>query len=165
MRDLTTYALRCMENLDAIGVSYGNVLDFTVNTRAKNRWGQCRAVPGGFTININAVLLDERNPEESLLNTIIHELLHTCKNCMNHGREWKTLAEKVNRAYHLNVSRTASADQKGIVAETLPEKTVKHRFVCEDCGQIVERQRESDFTKRYNLYTCGRCHGHFKKEF
>ena len=66
MRDLTEYAIRSMEYLDNIGIEYGNIIDFTVNTRARNRWGQCRAVPGGYTININAALLDERNDENGL---------------------------------------------------------------------------------------------------
>ena len=163
MRDLLAYAVRCMEYLDNIGIEYGNVIDFTVNTRARNRWGQCRAVPGGYTININVVLLDERNAESGLINTILHELLHTCKNCMNHGENWKRLAATVYRAYGYEITRKSSAEEKGI--EAMPEKPVKHKFVCSGCGQIVTRQRESDFTKYYTAYTCGRCHSHFQKLF
>ena len=29
--------------------------------------------------------------------TIIHEILHSCEKCMNHGPEWKKLAELVNK--------------------------------------------------------------------
>jgi len=165
MRDLTEYAIRSMEYLDNIGIEYGNIIDFTVNTRARNRWGQCRAVPGGYTININASLLDERNDENGLINTIIHELLHSCKGCMNHGENWKRLAARVYQAYGFNIKRTNSAAEKGVKEETRPEKPVKHKFVCEGCGQVITRQRESDFTKRYDKYTCGRCHSHFKKIF
>ena len=85
MRDLTAYAIECMNELDNIGIEYGNIIEFTVNTRAKKRWGQCRAVPGGYSINISSVLLDERNDEKGLKETIHHELLHSCKGCMNHG--------------------------------------------------------------------------------
>lgn len=48
MRDLTAYAIECMTELDNIGIEYGNIIEFTVNTRAKKRWGQCKAVPGGY---------------------------------------------------------------------------------------------------------------------
>jgi len=164
MRDLFAYAVRCMEYLDNIGIEYGNVIDFSVNTRAQRRWGQCRAVPGGYTININAVLLDERNSEEGLISTILHELLHTCKGCMNHGENWKRLARKVNSAYGYDIKRTSSADEKGITADPRLE-TAKHKFVCEKCGRVVIRQRESDFTRHYKLYTCGVCHSHFRKIF
>ena len=164
MRDLSAYAKRCMEDLDAIGIKYGNVLAFTANTRAKNRWGQCRTVPGGYTININASLLDERNPEEGLIDTIFHELLHTCKGCMNHGVEWKKMADKVNRAYGLNIKRANSAEEKGVADETRPGM-VRHRFVCVGCGAVVNRQRESQFTKHYKDYRCSRCHSEFRKVF
>lgn len=162
MRDLFEYAVRCMEYLDDIGIEYGNVLDFSVNTRAKTRWGQCRLVPGGYTININADLLDERNSEEGLMNTILHELLHTCKGCMNHGKNWKYLARKVYLSYGYDIQRTDSADDKGVVVRSAP---VKHKFVCEKCGQVITRQRESHFTRNYKLYTCACCHSHFKKVF
>lgn len=39
MRELLNYALECMDDLDAIGIKYGNVENFIVNTRAKKRWG------------------------------------------------------------------------------------------------------------------------------
>ena len=39
MRDLTAYAIECMTELDNIGIEYGNIIEFTVNTRAKKRWG------------------------------------------------------------------------------------------------------------------------------
>lgn len=61
MRNLDEYAIQCMEELDAIGIEYGNIVEVKVNTRAKKRWGQCKAIPGGYSINISVVLLDERN--------------------------------------------------------------------------------------------------------
>ena len=42
MRDLTAYAIECMTELDNIGIEYGNIIEFTVNTRAKKRWGNAR---------------------------------------------------------------------------------------------------------------------------
>lgn len=137
MRNLNDYAKRCMTELDDIGIEYGNIIEFKVNTRAKKRWGQCKAVPGGYSINISAILLDERNDEQGLKNTIIHELLHSCKGCMNHGENWKRLATKVNRAYGYNIKRCSSADEKGVQEETRPIKTareIKYIVKCNGCG-------------------------------
>lgn len=61
MRDLTAYAIECMTELDNIGIEYGNIIEFTVNTRAKKRWGQCKAVPGGYSINISRVCLKKQD--------------------------------------------------------------------------------------------------------
>ena len=54
MRDLEKYALECMEMLDNLGITYGNIKEFTVNTRALRRWGQCCKRPNGYYINIIA---------------------------------------------------------------------------------------------------------------
>ena len=162
MRDLMTYARECMEYLDVIGIKYGNIIAFETNTRAKKRWGQCRAVPGGYIININTVLLDERNDENGLINTIIHELLHSCEGCMNHGEKWKCLAEIVHREYGLNIKRTASAEEKGVQEETCPTN-YKYQFRCQGCGKIVGRNRASRFTKNYKFYCCGKCGGSFEQ--
>ena len=111
------YANRCMKQLDAVDIKYGNVLAFEINTRAKNRWGQCERVSSilnCFTININCMLLDEKNSEQALIDTLMHELLHTCKGCFNHKNEWKRLAEKVNKIYNYNIKRTYSPVDYGI---------------------------------------------------
>lgn len=165
MRDLQKVARECMKELDAIGIQYGNVKRFEINTRAKKRWGQCKVVPGGFTINISAFLLDETTDIKGLKNTIIHELLHTCKGCLNHGAEWKRLAAKVNRAYGYNIKRTSSADEKGCTCrdnETI--RQIKHKLVCSNCNHVFIRYKESNLTKHPDRYLCG-CGGKIEMIF
>lgn len=178
MRDLQAVAKECLMELDEIGIEYGLITRFVVNTRAKKRWGQCKkagarwdvvagVVRDTYEINISYVLLDERNPIEALKNTLIHEVLHTCKGCMNHGEAWKKLADKVNRAYGYGIKRCSSADEKGVEYDNRDKqpRKIKHQFKCEHCGQLINRQRESDFTKHYKSYKCGRCGGAFIKLF
>lgn len=161
MRNLDEYAILCMEELDAIGIEYGNIVEFKVNTRAKKRWGQCRAIPGGYSINISVVLLDERNDEQGLKETIIHELLHSCKGCMNHGENWKRLAAKVNRAYGYNIKRCSSAEDKGVQEETRPVnvRIVNYIIKCNKCGHTYTRTRMSKLIQRPERYRCGHCGG------
>jgi predicted SprT family Zn-dependent metalloprotease len=111
-------------------------------------------------IEVSSVLVSESVELIHLEDTIIHEILHTCKGCMNHGKEWKALAEKVNRAYGYDIKRTASMQEIGIDVETIESK---YRFVCEGCGQVIDRMRESKFTKYPHLYKCGKCGGKFKR--
>ena len=35
MRDLMAYAVECMTELDKIGIQYGNITEFIVNTKAR----------------------------------------------------------------------------------------------------------------------------------
>ncbi len=165
MRNLNLVAKECMAELDAIGIKYGRVLSFEVNTRAKSRWGQCKKVPGGYSINISSRLLRDTTPIRSLKNTIIHELLHTCNGAYNHKTEWKRLAEKVNRHYGYGIKRTSTEEEKGVKREKVQPKKIKHKFICKGCGMEILRVKESRFTKDYNAYTCGRCGGMFEKIF
>lgn len=166
MRDLMTYATICMKELDAIGIKYGRILKWEINTRAKSRWGQCRTVSGGYSININSVLLDDRNDEKGLKETIHHELLHSCKGCMNHGTNWKSLAQRVNRVYGYNIKRTDSAADKGVVEETRPPRKAReanYKVVCLDCGKIYTRAKASKLITHTDRYRCGCCCGKLKR--
>ena len=117
MRDVNVIAIECMRELENIGIKCGNVIKIDVNTRSKKRWGQCRKIGNNYIIEVNQILLREDTDIDGLKNTIIHELLHTCKGCMKHTGEWKQLAEKVNRYYGYNIKRCDSADEKGISEE------------------------------------------------
>ena len=111
MRDLMEYAEFCMELLDEIYIPYTRPENFTVNTRAK-RWGLCSLRGGKYYIQINVTLLDERNSDEGLINTIIHELLHTCPDSMDHGYRWKYYAYRVQRDLGYDIKRTSSEEDK-----------------------------------------------------
>jgi len=164
MRNLQQITGKCMDELEAIGIELGRVENVIVNTRAVKRWGQCKKLAsGGFEINISSRLLDESAPEISLKNTIIHELLHTCRNCMNHGAEWKYLAQKVNRAYpQYNIKRTASASEYQM-SEAEVERKAKYILECKKCGNKLFRYRESDLIRNPGNYRCAKCKGDFQR--
>ena len=162
MRDLTEYVCKAMDMLDSIGVKYGNIIDCTVNTRAQKRWGQCRKVSGGYTININAVLLDEQNSEDGLMNTILHELAHSVDGCMNHGANWKAVANRIYSAYGYKIKRTDSAEDKGVI-ESTRQIEYKYQFRCEKCGKVIGRTRASRFTRNPERFIHTGCGGHFQK--
>lgn len=59
-----------------------------VNTRAQRRLGCCVCREGRFTIQVSARLLEDA---PLLRATLLHELLHTCYGCQNHGKRWEGL--------------------------------------------------------------------------
>ena len=163
MRDIYEYASVCMELLDDLGIEYGRVIRFDINTRAKKRWGQCKIEKYGYSININADLLDEENDSDGLTETIIHELLHTIPGCMNHGKKWKSMAEKVNQAYGLNIARCSSAEDKGVTKRDINKVEYKYILQCDSCGNTYGRIRMSNAVKFPKAYRCGCCGGELKR--
>lgn len=169
---LNRIAQDCIKDLNGIGIKTGRVLAFEVNTRAASRWGQCKKTPNGYIININAVLLDERNGDEGLINTLYHELLHTCADCMDHGEKWKRYAAQVKARLGYNIKRTSSADEK-LSAEMQAEEarreserrahSKKYIIKCEKCGSELYRATFSKVIQSPELYRCGRCGGELKR--
>ena len=163
MRNLNQYAQECMTELDNIGIEYGNIINWKVNTRAHRRWGQCKAVTGGYEININKDLLDERNDVQGLKNTIIHELLHSVKGCMNHGENWKNQAEIVKYELGYDITRCSSAEDKGVVFHTQPtaRRASGNEYIlkCNCCGCEIHRERMSKAVQHPEWYRCGKCGG------
>ena len=166
MKNLNELFEQAMAVVEGCGIQTGDIVSVTVNTRAKKRWGLCEKHPNGvYTISISYRLLTDDVTDEGAIDTIIHELLHTCKGCMNHGENWKREASKVNRAYGYNIKRCSSAEDKGVQPIEEMPKAIKHQFKCKDCGQVYSRVKESNFTKHYKNYRCGYCNGEFEKIF
>ena len=109
----------CIDEMLAIDIPFGKITEVTINYRAKSRWGQCQkrydyTVGTIYKININADLCHPDASERGLKETIIHEILHTCPNCMCHTGEWKRLADFVNDCYGYDVKRVNTAEEKGM---------------------------------------------------
>lgn len=171
MRDLNKIARECMEELDSIGIPFSIVLEWTINTRAKKRWGQCRKINGYYFININEDLLREDSSLAGLKNTIIHELLHTCPGCMAHNAMWNKWASKVHRELGYDIKRTSSAEEKGLSEELRERRAteekeriarkIKYKATCNGCGSTGYYQRWTKFLANPGNYRCGRCGGKY----
>lgn len=160
MRDLMKYANKCMDILDALEIPYTTPTEWIVNKRAMKRYGQCCYSFGEYSINITYRLLDERIPEEYLEDTIIHELIHTCDGCLNHGKLFQKYCDLVNDCYgcyHIStyVDRWVSEE----VEKYYPKKISEYKYIvhCPDCGCKCHYKKATKVIKNIYNYYCGRC--------
>ena len=164
MKNIYAIYKKCRDMLVGIDIECGKVSNLIVNSRAKNRWGNCRfkKETHSYEIQLSDRLLQDGVADDGAVQTMLHELLHTVDGCLNHGAKWKSLAEKVYKNYGIVIKRTNSADEKG-VPDNKPMEA-KYVFKCERCGCVVTRYRASRFTELYQYYRCGCCHiGKFRK--
>ena len=130
-----------------------------INTRAKKRFGMCIMKNGSYTIELSSVMLT--SPEDSCMQTLCHELIHTCKGCGNHGRTFKRYADILNRRYGYNIQRTNSAEEMGIPEPEI-RKSANYILKCQKCGAEIVRSRYSNVIARPSHYRC-RCGGSLKR--
>ena len=159
MKDFEKLQMVCMEEVRAAGITPGNIVKWTINRRAKTRWGLCiKKGNGECEIQIAARLLeDDRISEDACKDTMIHEILHSCKGCTGHTGKWKQYAEIMNRKYGYHIKRVTSGEEKGVENYKGNSQPVKYVYRCAGCGQIVMRKKACKFTKYYRSYICGIC--------
>lgn len=176
MRDLQRYANECLNDMKALGIEVPHIESFTVNTRAKSRFGQCCRRDGKWKININSDLLDEECPVMSLRETIFHEIIHTLPKCFNHGDEFKKYADIVNKAYKTNITRCSTTKEKygniygAKVAAANAVKKEKHtmcyQVYCPNCDKVVAQgdfQRAPKWYAHVERFHCRKCKGNLER--
>lgn len=160
MKELQLYVDTCINELNAIGIYPHRISKWTVNYRAKSRWGRCSINKGIYTIQIACCLLADSAPDKGLKETIIHELLHAVSGCMNHGDKWTALANQVNNTYGYSVKRSDSYADKGFTADPMPiEHNYKYKITCTSCSHEWKYQRMSKAVKycKKNIAVCPYC--------
>ena len=116
----------------------------TLSSRMKRSLGiTYRHASGTYQVKINTILDDKLHPDR-IKEIILHELLHTCPDCMNHGRSWKNHAARVMYYFpQYHISRLAKVKNYATC-----------RYKCKHCG-IKQYAYSSKKTKVYCPY-CGR---------
>lgn len=122
--------------------------------------------------NLNMIRVSEyyrEAPIQEIRATIMHELCHMVPSSgRGHGKEWKSIADAVNKAYPTyNIKRIGSniagqdydwslrrAANKDY-AESISRKVIMVK--CPSCGCIWTRHRESNLTLHPGLYRCKSC--------
>ena len=160
MKDFDKLIKTCLEEVTDAGITPGNIVEWSINYRSKQRWGQCTKKPNGdFTIQIAARLLeDDRISEKACKNTIVHEILHACPGGSGHTGKWREYAKIMNEKYGYNVKRTTSGSEKGVEDyQSTKRLQTKYIFRCRFCGYTITKKKKCKFTHYYKNYRCTIC--------
>lgn len=116
-----------------------------------------------FTIFLNEYL--ENCKDQTIKNTIAHELIHTIDGCFDHKNKFKTMAQKIKQLGY-EVSRTSKSKEFSEFVRKLRQdketrrKNKIYKVTCNHCGRSVLRQRRINV----NHYICPVCHGSLRLE-
>lgn len=144
----------------ALEVNKESIIPSIRISNATSFFGVCKRKPKGFEISVSKYHLS--NEINAVYQTIVHEVLHTIKGCMNHGSKWKECANTMNEVYGYNISRLGTM-KSGAKLNT-PPKLVKYIITCQKCSKVYKRKVRSKLVKNVDNYKCGECGGALKLE-
>ena len=124
----------------------------SVNSRPKKRFGCCKREGRRYVIELSSFVL---TCEPHLIKGVLaHEVLHTCRDCDNHGNKWKMYAAVMNERYGYNIKRTTSFGEMGLDEPEPKENRIRYVMKCQQCGKEYPRERFTCVMKKINAYRC-----------
>lgn len=125
-------------------------------TKSVRKLGLCSVNHTRQTTSIyltdSCLLLDD----DMILNTLIHELLHTLPNCQDHKFLWKTYAGRIQKMTGINISRVAN------VKDLTSKINYKYIVKCRACGAEWGYGRMAKIVENPSEYRC-RCKGEIER--
>lgn len=94
--------------------------------------------------------------DETIKNTIMHEIIHCFPYCNDHGKQFKMYAKYINSKLGYNISRLGNKKQDYENSNVqYEEKEFKYQIKCIRCGKLFHRNRLArNFFKKYRCQ-CG----------
>ena len=135
MRNLQEYLGKCIEMCKEYGIPVRTVTEISVH-KSKKAWGYCKTSDyETFQITISEVLTDPTisADDKGLISTILHELIHTCPDCFNHGAKFCQYAKILTEKTGYSVKISDDANGKG-VDKIAFFNTYKYLYICEKCA-------------------------------
>lgn len=136
---------------------YTNVYTIKVNNRLKRALGRCRKIDKNqFLIEMNGEYLLIEN-KDVILNTLMHEAIHSLKDCMCHTGKFKVVAAQVNTKYGYNIRRCTKTEKYKSFNK------VKFTITCADCGHTYKYYKTNKIVKfimnnpNSGFYWCSKC--------
>lgn len=160
MKNLHVLFNECVEELKRINMDISNnIVEVKVNGRLSRSLGRCvyNRRYGSYTIEINPCMLGDSVEINATKNTIIHELIHTCPGCMNHGYQWKRRGDRVNRMLGYNISRCASSNELEADGVEIKLREYKYALECPTCGNQWKYRRWCESLENPSRYQCSKC--------
>lgn len=141
-----------------IPVPFNIYKEVKINRRSRKRFGCCHKKDNMFQIEISEFILEA--PKEKIKEALMHEVLHTCDRCFDHGSLWKSYANKVNGIYGYNIRRITSYEYMNVSQPKTNKNKEKIKYIikCESCGALIFREKRSKVVTHTDRYRC-KCGG------
>lgn len=164
MKNVMEVYRMCRKELLEINMDISNnIVSVRVNGRLRTVLGRCithRDFSGSWhEIEINPCLLEDDVDLQAAKETMIHELIHTCPGCQNHGYEWKRRGDRASRMLGYNVERLTGLNVLESQGVKVKMETYKYALVCDDCKKEYKFKRWCGKLEYPSRYKCGRCNG------
>lgn len=112
---------------------------------------RCFQYPDHHEIKISKKLVETEN-YYLIKSTIVHELLHTCRDTHNHDKKWQEYVKIAEDAGHYGLYEDFDND-----LYFHPEKPIVEEYVCERCHTHYAARKHKENVK------CTWCHKPMKK--
>lgn len=135
----------------------GEINSIRVNPLFKRKLGCCKRKSDlSNDLEVAPIVVYDDTPDDFSLSVIVHEILHTSYDCMDHGYIWKNYAEKVMKKYpNLYISRVTSYKRFGMKPRKIE---YKYAVACPSCGKTWKRAtRGSKLIKHPEWFSCRKC--------
>lgn len=155
MYDLQKIAEECIKKTKDIGIPVQDDKIVEIKFARTNAQGRCLlTTEGEYYIRISPLYDDEKIDICELESTVMHELLHTCPDCIRHTGKWMEYAKKVRNVYGYDIfSHKTTYDLRH------RDKPVLHRMKCPKCIGYwdVKEQRAWKMIQVGEKCYCGLC--------
>ena len=171
MHNIQSIYQDCYNKVVDLGIVPGNIIGVSINKRFSRCYGKCitmriydrstrETVELTHTIEIAGFLINDNVPLSCIENTMFHEILHTCKDCQNHGKNWQYYASMINRAYGQHVGTYATTEEMKYAPKRKTPTQPKWTITCDDCGKEWFFTRKKPYFNYLNLCKCNVCNTH-----
>ena len=144
--DIWNEVMECVKLLERLGINMKGKVYTIDYSHAIKTYGTCRKLGNNhYRICINEEYL-RSGTIEKIHNTIMHEVIHSCDGCMNHGRTWKAIAAQVNNHYAYTPIARTDRDEEYLT--NIVQDKYKYQLVCQGCGATWNYIRKSNKAMR-----------------
>ena len=161
------YVKKTIEVMKEAGLSdlLPDTLSFKLNPNLNYAVGQCVFKESGTEIQFGEKYFKayvDNDMEHEIINTLVHETLHSLPDSHNHGKTWKKHAKTINDMFDLKIERLAPRDK---VLDMLDEEEKFNmvKLVCIRCDKETYVKKSHKAVKNPDNFTC-RCGGGIRVE-
>lgn len=156
----------CISKMKAVHIPVREDRVIKIEYESLDCMGMCECECKGdgylFSIKIKKELSNESVNIMELKEVIIHELIHTCKGCLSHGKTWRKYAKILNDKY--GYSLLEEKDEDAIFHKELP---VIHKVICPVCGAFYNCRNKEIWINAENSggFICSFCGADYETVF